>query len=382
VICSPPSEIAFSQVREDPAIELRVIQRLHQAQGRPLRVLLVASGGCTALSLLGSSAFAHIDAVDANLAQLHLVELRRQALTTLPLQAQYQLLGIEQWPNSKVEPPNRLALYEKVRSHLPEATRRYWDDHADQVAFGVNQVGRFEQLFRELSAQFAAIGLNPLGCPADAIAHPQWRAIFEAVFERNKLANTFGEAAVNYSMDRSFGEHFADVFAQALTRFSPTTNYFLMQVWGDRYTSSPEGVPPYLQPTIQQSIHQLGTERLHLHHGLFLNTLSELTKTNRFDLIQFSNISDWMPIPDLHSMIESAVQCLNPGGALIGRRLNGDHHLATIMANYLAVDQDFSRLLLESDRSFFYQEVVVGFNQNPGQRKSGSASKPRQSEAT
>ncbi|MBD2158922.1 DUF3419 family protein [Leptolyngbya sp. FACHB-16] len=363
MICSPPSDITFSQVREDPAIELQVIQRLHQSQERPLRVLIVASGGCTALSLLGSPAIAHIDAVDANPAQLHLVELRRQALATLPLQEQFHLLGIQQLPiTGEATPPDRLMLYNKVRSHLSEATRLYWDTHIDQLAFGVNQVGRFEQLFRELSAQFAAIGLNPLECPAAAIAHPQWCPIFEAVFERHKLANTFGEVAVNYSMDRSFGEHFADVFAQALARFSPTANYFLTQVWSDRYAPSSGGIPLYLQPTVQQSIQQLGTERLHLHHGLFLDTLLELTKTNQFDLIQFSNISDWMPVPKLHCMIESAVQCLKPGGAMIGRRLNGDHHLATIMAKYLAVDQDFSRFLLESDRSFFYQEVVVGFH--------------------
>lgn len=362
MICSPPSDITFSQVREDPAIELQVIQRLHKSQGRPLRVFMVASGGCTALSLLGNPAIAHIDAVDANLAQLHLVELRRQTVATLPLQEQFHLLGVEQLPiTDEVTLPDRLMLYDNVRSHLSEAARLYWDTHIDQLAFGVNQVGRFEQLFRELSAQFAAIGLNPLERPADAIAHPQWCPIFETVFERHKLANTFGEAAVNYSMDRSFGEHFADVFAQALTRFSPMTNYFLTQVWSDRYAAGSKGIPLYLQPTVQQSMRQLGTERLHLHHGFFLNTLLELAKTHRFDLIQFSNISDWMPVPELHCMIESAVQCLKPGGALIGRRLNGDHHLAAIMAKYLTVDQDFSRFLLESDRSFFYQEIVVGF---------------------
>ncbi|MEP0833323.1 BtaA family protein [Microcoleus sp. AS-A8] len=79
MICSPFSEIAFSQVREDPKIELRVIEQLQERQGHPLRVLLVASGGCMALSLLASSAVAQIEAVDLNPAQLHLVELRRQA---------------------------------------------------------------------------------------------------------------------------------------------------------------------------------------------------------------------------------------------------------------------------------------------------------------
>lgn len=365
MICSPPSDIAFSQVREDPSIELRVIERLSASQRHPLRVLLVASGGCTALSLLSSPAIAQIDAVDANLAQLHLVELRRQALIQFSLQEQFHLLGIAQLPiTEEIEPPDRLMLYTQLRSHLPESTRRYWDNHSEHLAFGVNQVGRFEHLFRELSAQFAAIGLDPLYCPGRAIAHPRWRSIFETVFERNKLVNTFGEAAVNYSMDRSFGEHFADMFAQALMRSSPTTNYFLTQVWSDRYASGQSGVPLYLQPAAQNAIRTLGTERLHLHHGFFIDTLSKLAKTHPFDLIQFSNISDWMPVSDLHQMIAIAAQYLNPGGALIGRRLNGDHHLAAIMSQSLSVDEDFNSALLQSDRSFFYREVVVGFKES------------------
>lgn len=166
-------------------------------------------------------------------------------------------------------------------------------------------------------------------------------------------------------MDRSFGDHFADVFAQALNRFVPKENYFLTQVWGDRYTSGPDGVPLYFQPSAQATIRSLDVDRLHLHHGAFADTLTRLAKDapqgTPFDLIQFSNISDWMPIQDLHRMMGQMVQGLKPGGAIIGRRLNGDHHLAAIMAEHLAVDTSFSQQLLEGDRSFFYREVVVGF---------------------
>lgn len=76
MICCPHSELAESQVREDAAIELQVIEQLAQQQEHPLRVLLVASGGCTALSLLASPDVAQVEAVDLNPAQLHLVELR------------------------------------------------------------------------------------------------------------------------------------------------------------------------------------------------------------------------------------------------------------------------------------------------------------------
>ncbi|MEP0833324.1 hypothetical protein NDI48_19330 [Microcoleus sp. AS-A8] len=89
--------------------------------------------------------------------------------------------------------------------------------------------------------------------------------------------------------------------------------------------------------------------------------MQQLAESSPFDLIQFSNISDWMPLSDLHAMLTSAVNSLKPGGALIGRRLNGDHHLASVMADHLQVDESLSRQLLAGDRSFFYREVVVGF---------------------
>ena len=357
MICSPFSEIAFSQAREDPRIELRVIEQLKERQGHPLRVLLVASGGCTALSLLASPAVVQIEAVDLNLAQLHLVELRRQALLHLSLDEQLRLIGAD----LKASETERLRLYERVRLQLPDTTQAFWDARQDQIAFGVNRVGRFEQLFRELSSHFATFELDPLRSPTTALQHPRWRDSFETVFERSKLAGTFGEAAVNYSMDRSFGEHFADVFAIALQQFVPTENYFVTQVWGDCYTSGMDGVPIYLQQPAQTSIHALGTDRLRLHHGAFAEKMQQLAEFSKFDLIQFSNISDWMPLSDLHTMLTSAVHSLKPGGALIGRRLNGDHHLASVMADHLLVDDSLTTQLLASDRSFFYREVVVGF---------------------
>jgi S-adenosylmethionine-diacylglycerol 3-amino-3-carboxypropyl transferase len=361
MIYCPVSELAFSQVREDPFIELTVIKRLlssrNQTSEETLKILIIASGGCTALSLL-TIPQVEIEAVDLNPAQLHLVELRRQALLYLFLDEQLQLIGAD----ISTPQTERLRLYTKLRSHLQEATKAYWDKRQEEIAFGVNRVGRFEQLFRELAVKIADVGLNPLESPSDSVRHPEWQSIFENIFESNKLAKTFGEAAVNYSMDRSFGEHFADVFAKALQRF-PQNNYFLTQVWNDRYSTGVEGVPIYLQPQAQTAIRSLDTNRLRLHQGAFAEKMPELAEVGKFDLIQFSNISDWMPLPDLHKMLKTAVACLKPGGAIIGRRLNGDHNLAAIMDEHLPVDRELSDKLQQTDRSFFYREVVVGFQQ-------------------
>jgi S-adenosylmethionine-diacylglycerol 3-amino-3-carboxypropyl transferase len=350
------SELSFSQVREDSETDLRVVEQLATTLDRPLRVLLVASGGCTALSLLSHSSIQRVDAIDVNPAQLHLVELRRSAITKLSIVEQLEFIGAT--PATAME---RLEYYRIVRSVLPSDSQIFWDERSEQIAFGVNRVGKFEALFRRLVEQSTALGLDPLHQPKTAIQHSQWKALFESVFERSQLIEAFGEAAVNYSMDRSFGEHFADVFAQALTRFSPLENYFLTQVWDDRYAIGEAGLPCYLQLDRQLQILKLGLDRLHLHLGSFPELMVTLGTTQPYDLIQCSNISDWMPIPELKTLLTNAFQCLTPGGALIGRRLNGDHHLGDLMDTVLKVDRSFSADLKRFDRSFFYSEIVVGY---------------------
>jgi S-adenosylmethionine-diacylglycerol 3-amino-3-carboxypropyl transferase len=348
------SDVMFSQVREDWRIEWQVLDRLNQTLQKPLRALIVASGGCTALSLLAHPGLAQLDAVDGNPAQLALLRLRSAAMAELESAEQWIFLA-----KSGVSlAAARLAIYDRLRSQLPEASQAFWDERQDEIAYGVNYVGRFEQLFRELAERFAERGLNPLIQPETAIATPDWREIFEQVFERQKLIQTFGEAAVNYSMDRSFGEHFADVFARSLRQFAPQENYFLTQVWGDRYADLPDGRPLYLEPEVLPLVRS-NLPKLRLHEGRFVEQLQQLGAT--YDLIQFSNLSDWMPIPELQVMLATIRARLNPGGAVIGRRLNGDHNLMALMAEQFAVDREFSQHLQKTDRSFFYQEVVVGW---------------------
>lgn len=120
----PQSDIAFSQVREDWQIEWQVLDRLSQlVPDRPLRVLVVASGGCTALNLLAHSRIGEITAVDANPAQLQLLNLRCAAITHLSITSQYCLIA--SGGNSKQK--QRLDLYNQLRPTLSKDTRTFWD---------------------------------------------------------------------------------------------------------------------------------------------------------------------------------------------------------------------------------------------------------------
>ncbi len=339
-------DIAFAQVREDPLIDEQVARALAERAGRPIRVLMIASGGCTALGLLALPEVDRIVAVDANPAQLHWVELRRAAIA----HDQHAALCA----------PGAEPVYERLRPHLPAATAAYWDGHRADLAEGPLHCGRFEALFRELAAGLRAAGIDPFADARAAVAAPGWRPAFDAVFERGKLARTFGPAAVDYSMDRSFGEHFADVVARALLRWPAGANYFLHQMLQERYADGPGGRPPCLQPQVQAAARARGLDRLDLRPLRFTDAVEQLPAEAPFDLVHTSNISDWMPIAEMRAMLGRIAARLAPGGVVLGRRLNGDHHLADVFASVLAVDPARCEALQAADRSFFYREVVVG----------------------
>ena len=68
-----------------------------------------------------------------------------------------------------------------------------------------------------------------------------------------------------------------------------------------------------------------------------------------------------MPLEALDALLTSARRVLAPHGAVLARRLNGDHLLADRVARHFTVDAALSARLLAADRSFFYREVVAAF---------------------
>jgi S-adenosylmethionine-diacylglycerol 3-amino-3-carboxypropyl transferase len=77
----------FAQVREDPELEIEALR-----PGPDDTVVVVSSGGCTALSMLAAGA-GEVVAVDLNPTQNHLLELKQKALAHLGREATLGFLG-------------------------------------------------------------------------------------------------------------------------------------------------------------------------------------------------------------------------------------------------------------------------------------------------
>jgi S-adenosylmethionine-diacylglycerol 3-amino-3-carboxypropyl transferase len=174
------SDIFYSVQNEDYQTELAVLRRIHRQ--RPLRVLLVASAGENALSLLTQDIVASVDAVDINPAQLHLCELRRTALEHLTRDEQLRLLGADPSTSRTEGEAERLALYEQLRPHLPDPARAFWDARRNQeIAFGLHHVGRNDIGMHDIQAGLRAAGFESLLHSPQDEDLPAWRAVYGPV---------------------------------------------------------------------------------------------------------------------------------------------------------------------------------------------------------
>ena len=127
------SEIRYAQCWEDS----RLLTASLLPAGR--HCLSIGSAGENSFALLAAGA-ASVTAVEMNPAQIACIELRKAANLHLDHPALLELIGSR--PSDR-----RAALYQKVRSELPETVRAFWDARPEAVAGGIGSAGKFERYF-------------------------------------------------------------------------------------------------------------------------------------------------------------------------------------------------------------------------------------------
>ena len=127
----------FAQVREDSSLDVEALKPRASDT-----VVVVSSGGCTALSLLAAGA-GRVVAVDLNSAQNSLVELKAAAVARLDTDEAVAFLG-----GAAGCPRWRRSVYERLRDDLSPGARSYWDARRRVVGKGVLGAGVSERFIR------------------------------------------------------------------------------------------------------------------------------------------------------------------------------------------------------------------------------------------
>lgn len=309
--------ILFSQVREDPFVELEAIKYLPCDTNN---VLMIASGGCTLITLATSSKIKNIDVIDASQDQLYLVELKLAIFDLINNRNRY--IAYIEGDMKKFD----MYVYYKKCFLTPEC-RKYWDQRIELIYDGINKIGRFEKLFDELRES----NYN-----------------FEKVFDRQYLIKIFGENAVINSLNQEFSDHFKNIINTYKKNYNkPDDNYFWSQI---AYGYYQDDYPFYMDYNINPYI------QINFIQSNLTNYMNYLTYTcNKYDLIQTSNITDWMDKLSVIKILVLIYKALNPHGIVVMRRLNSDINLKKIIknTNLFNIYDDII------DKSHFYKEVII-----------------------
>jgi len=347
----------FAQVREDPRAE---IAALAPSAGKTL--VVVSSGGCTALSLLASGA-GRVVAVDLNRAQNHLVELKAAACQ-LGARDAIAFLGAQ--PST-----TRAATYAALRASLSPPARRYWDERPRQIGAGVLGAGVSERFIGAVvSALILAVHPRSrvdrlLGCRTLAeqralFAHEwdtwRWRALFTLLCNRLVLGNTYPSQFFEHVENPSFALHFRRCAEHALTELPAASNYFLHQMLTGSYpTDEPDGVPPYLSDAGAKSV--ATGERLQLIDGGMTEYLRRCPAASVHGFA-LSNICEWMTPAQIDALFREVVRTAAPGARLVYRNFVDWTELPA-WCERVAPDEALGVRLSLEDRSVVQRRVVA-----------------------
>jgi len=287
-------------------------------------VLVVASGGCTALTLAHRLPGLRVTAFDLAAGQLAHVEAKRDAVARGDLRA----LNVD-----------------------------------DDDAGGLNQRGEFESLFRtlrrfleemvappEAMARYFDAGAAPAERAAlvDAWCTSRyWPVAFSLVFHDALLHAMFGPGATQHAEPGSYPGYFRRAIERGLRREDGPRNPFLAHVLLGRYL--PAHAPDYVHA---------GEAARTFDLELVKGQLPDVPDLARFDVVNLSNIFDWSDDALAAEWGGLLGRALRPGATVVVRQLNNRRDVRPFFTGF-AFDALAGEDLLSRDRSLFYDRIEV-----------------------
>lgn len=198
------------------------------------------------------------------------------------------------------------------------------ENKSDKLNEYLKTQGKFEQIF-----EYFRIFIGEGG---DRLTNEYLKYGSQQVFNDKVLSGVFGENAVKFSAGKSFISHFYNAIRFGAFDTNDITNNIL---YND----------------------------IHFNYELPLNTESKLTYVcdtlqsytfdQKYDLIDLSNVGDWMSESEFIDILTKAKQALNPNGILIVRKLLGNYYLYKLLSNLgLRVSEHF-------DDTLFYTNTLI-----------------------
>jgi len=358
-------KLYFAQVREDPLLEIDAL-----AAEEDDTVVIVGSGGCTALSLLAAGA-GRVVAVDLNSSQTSIIELKAAAIAVLDLGEATRFLG-----GAAMNPETRLRIYSALRSQMSMAAADYWNANLPMIADGVIASGVSERFISGLASVMRKL-VHPRGRIERLLAcktigqqrhlydsewdSRRWRLLFRVLLNRWTLNRTYDPQFFANVENPSFSEHFRLLFEHALCDVPVGSNYFLhFMLTGAYPIDAAGGLPPYLDPVNNRTIVEGKARRssLELVDGRLQDYLS-LCGDSTIDALALSNICEWLTPAETDRLFGEVIRVARPGARVCFRNFVGYTSVPERFRSRLVEDVERSRAAIRRDRSCVQSRIAI-----------------------
>ena len=355
-------KLFFSQVREDPLLEIDAL-----APASDTTIVVVSSGGCTALSLVACGA-GRVVSVDSNTTQNHLVELKAQAIRSLEPGALLGFLGA-----TSASKAGRVADYRALRGSLSVDAAKFWDSHSRMIGKGILNSGVSEGFIRVV-----VHALRLLVHPASRIDRllscdtldeqrelyekewntRRWRALFRVLLSRRAFNRTYDAAFFQNVDNGDFAGHFYRLMEHALCEIPVSSNYFLHHMLRGTYrTAIVGGVPPYLDRAAHSATRER-LENLELVDGGYAEYLATC-ESESVDGFALSNICEWLDQEQIRNLFAEVVRVARPGARVCFRNFVGHTEIPQAFRSSLREDVEAGRAAIKRDRSCLQARFVT-----------------------
>lgn len=322
---SREAKLFFAQVREDPRLEIEALSLTGQE-----RFACVASGGCTALSLLASGAV-QVTCVDVNRTQNHLVELKMASVCALPDDEVLPFLGgapaLGAWRRQR---------YLSLQSRLTAAARAYWAKHISSVETGVLSAGVTER-FNRAVVRLCRLFIHNRKRMYELLAQPnleaqeefyrkvwnnrRWRTLLRLFYGKQSMSLAYAPGFYARADESSFGRGMMGLVEHSLRSVPIVDNYFAFHNITGFYPANRESaLPPYLTRAGMARVRGASARgnALRLIDGsmtAFLRT----SKERELDGVVLSNICEWMNDGEIEELIGAALSSCRAGAVICYR---------------------------------------------------------------
>jgi len=309
--------------------------------------------------------------IDLNPAQLATLEYKRAGIIELDYEDFLESIGTPFYRREPRHPPDyRMQLYNRIKKHMPQYARDFWDAHTHLIKEGIFMCGKVEHFFAlyrkilgflydfsEITKLFDFPNLDEQKKYYKELNKKRWRALNAVLLNKFVLSLVKGAHSFAQVEDPNLSRNLSRKIDRAMTRFFNPDNFFMsLMLLGGHF--SRDAMSPYLLEKNFQKLKN-NISRLEIFLGTIADVLSKYG-TASFDKFNLSNIFEWMTNEFFNGVIRDVISLARPKARLCYRyTLARPRVLDFENQAKLVGEPELAKSLFEKDRSFIYESFHV-----------------------